>query len=167
MGQALLITLREGLEIALLVVVVLAYLKKTGRAQLFGPVWLGLGLAVAASAVAGAMLFVLGVELEGTAEQVFEGSAMFFAVIVLSWMVIWMKSQARSIRGVLEAKVEHAIARGSAFALATLAFVVVAREGLETALFIFSASKTATPVETTIGGILGLAIAIAISKGLL
>ena len=102
MTQALLITLREGLEISLLVVIVLAYLKRTGRGYLFLRVWQGVALATAASLVAGALLFGLGTGLEGKAEAVFEGSAIFLAVIVLSWMIMWMKRQARHIRGELE-----------------------------------------------------------------
>ena len=164
MTQALLITLREGLEISLLVVIVLAYLKKTGRTHLFAPVWQGVGAAVAVSLVAGALLFGLGSGLSGKAEEVFEGSAMLLAVVVLSWMVIWMKSQARHVRGNLEAKVELAAIGGSAFALAILAFLAVAREGLETALFLFGASNTASPMATTAGGLLGLAAAIAIGR---
>lgn len=164
MTQALLITLREGLEISLLVVIVLAYLKRTGRGYLFLRVWQGVALATAASLVAGALLFGLGTGLEGKAEAVFEGSAMFLAVIVLSWMIMWMKRQARHIRGELETKVERAVGRGSAFAVASLAFLVVVREGLETALLLFGGSKEATPAETAIGGILGLAIAIALGR---
>jgi high-affinity iron transporter len=164
MTQALLITLREGLEVSLLIVIVLAYLKKTGRTHLFAPVWQGTGAAVAASLVAGALLFGLGTGLSGKSEEVFEGSAMLLAVIVLSWMVVWMKSQARQIRGNLEARVERAVAGGSALALASLAFLVVVREGLETALFLFGASNTASPAATTAGGLLGLAAAIVIGR---
>jgi high-affinity iron transporter len=159
-----LITLREGLEISLLIVIVLAYLKKTGRGHLFTPVWQGTGAAVAVSVGAGALLFWLGNGLSGKTEEVFEGSAMLLAVIVLSWMVIWMKSQARGIRGNLEAKVERAIGGGSGLALATLAFLVVVREGLETALFLFGASDSASPAATTVGGLLGLAAAIVIGR---
>ena len=164
MTQALLITLREGLEVSLLVVIVLAYLKNTGRVHLFAPVWKGAGAAVAASLVGGGLLFGLGTGLSGKAEEIFEGSAMLLAVFVLSWMVVWMKSQARRIRGNLEARVERAANRGSELALASLAFLVVVREGLETALFLFSASNTASPVATTAGGLLGLAAAIAIGR---
>ncbi len=164
MTQALLITLREGLEIAIVVVIVLAYLRRTGRAHLFGRVWQGVGLAVAASVGAGAVLFGLGTGLEGRAEEIFEGAAMLLAVAVLSWMIIWMNSQARHIRGELEARVEQVAARGSGLALSALAFLAVGREGLETALFIFGASRTATPLETTLGAILGLAVAVALGR---
>ena len=142
----------------------LAYLRKTGRPHLFPPVWKGVGAAIALSLIAGAVLFTVGVGLSGKAEQLFEGSAMLLAVIVLTWMIIWMKSQARRIKGDLEAKVEEAAYKGSSFALATLAFFVVTREGLETALFLFGASNTASPAATTVGGLLGLVAAIVIGR---
>ncbi len=156
MAQAFVITLREGLEMALIVVIVLAYLKRTGRTSLFGLVWGSVGLAAAGSLLAGGVLFGLGKELEGKAEEVFEGIAMFLAVGVLSWMILWMKRQAREIRGQLESQVGQALATGSTMALAAIPFLAVGREGLETALFLFSASKTATPAETLLGGLLGL-----------
>ena len=160
MAQAYLITLREGLEMALIVVIVLAYLKRTGYTRLFSRVWQGVALATGVSLLGGAILFGLGKELEGRAEQVFEGTAMLLAVVVLSWMIIWMKSQSRHIRGQLETQMEHALTGGSTLALVAIPFLAVGREGLETALFLFGASKTATPSETIVGGLLGLASAI-------
>lgn len=160
MAQTFLITLREGLEMALIVVIVLAYLKRTGRTSLFNRVWQGVALATAVSLLGGAILFGLGKELEGRAEQVFEGTAMLLAVAALTWMIIWMKSQARYIRGQLETQLEQALMGGSALALVAVPFIAVGREGLETALLLFGASKTATPVETTVGGLLGLTVAI-------
>ena len=162
MAQAFLITLREGLEMALVVVIVLAYLKRTGHTRLFNRVWQGVALAIVISLLGGAILFGLGQELEGRAEEVFEGTAMLLAVAVLTWMIIWMRSQARHIRGQLETQMEHALMGGSTLALVAIPFLAVGREGLETALFLFSASKTATPLETTIGGLLGLATAITV-----
>ncbi len=164
MTQALLITLREGLEISLLVVIVLAFLREARREDLFRPVWYGVGVAAVGSVAAGAVLFGVGTGLSGRAEEVFEGVAMFVAAAVLTWMIIWMKGQARHMRRDIEMRVERAIARGSGFALASLAFVIVIREGLETALFLFSASKAATPASTTIGGLLGLFIALSIGR---
>jgi len=160
MAQAYLITLREGLEMALIVVIVLAYLKRTGHTRLINRVWQGVALATAVSILGGAILFGLGKELEGKAEQVFEGTAMLLAMAVLTWMIVWMKSQARLIRGQLETQMEQALIGGSGFAIVAIPFLAVGREGLETALFLFSASKTSTPADTTIGGFLGLAMAI-------
>jgi high-affinity iron transporter len=160
MAQTFLITLREGLEMALIIVIILAYLKRTGRTSLFNRVWQGVALATAVSLLGGAILFGLGKELEGRAEEVFEGLAMLLAVAALTWMIIWMKSQARYIRGQLENQMEQALMGGSALTLVTVPFIAVVREGLETALLLFGASNTTTPVETTIGGLLGLAVAI-------
>jgi high-affinity iron transporter len=162
--QALLITLREGLEVALMVVIVLAYLKKTGRTRHFVSVWQGTVAAVAVSIVAGGLLFGFGSGLSGKAEEVFEGSAMLLAVVVLTWMVIWMKSQARGLRGKIETDVERAVAGGSSIALAFLAFVLVVREGLETVLFLFGGSDETSLAATAIGGLLGLVAAVAIGR---
>jgi high-affinity iron transporter len=136
MGQAFLITLREGLEIALIVVIVLAYLKRTGHTRLYSRVWLGIALATGASLLGGAIMFGFGKELEGQAEAVFEGTAMLLAVAVLTWMIIWMKDQAGHIRGHLETQMGQAITGGSTLALVAIPFLAVGREGLETALFL-------------------------------
>ena len=160
MAQPFLITLREGLEMALIVVIVLAYLKRAGYTQLYSRVWQGVALATGVSLFGGAILFGFGKELEGQAEEVFEGTAMLLAVAVLTWMIIWMKGQAHHIRGHLETQMEQAITGGSTLALVAIPFLAVGREGLETALFLFGASNTATPAETTIGGLLGLTGAI-------
>jgi high-affinity iron transporter len=124
-AQAFLITLREGLEMALIVVIVLAYLKRTGYTHLFSRVWLGVGMATGISVVAGAILFSLGKGLEGRSEEIFEGSAMLLAVAVLTWMIVWMKSQARQIRGLLEVQIQEALAAGSGMALIAIPFLAV------------------------------------------
>ena len=164
MVQAFVITLREGLEMALITVIVLAYLAKTSRRALFSRIWQGVALGAAVSIAAGAVLFAIGGELEGRAEQVFEGSTLMFAAIVLTWMVLWMKSQARSVKGHIETRVEAAAGTGSGYALMSLAFVLIAREGLETSLFIFSASKTSTPVATSVGAVAGLVAVVALGR---
>jgi high-affinity iron transporter len=112
------------------------------------------------SLAAAGLIFALGTALEGRTEEIFEGVAMLLAVAVLGWMVVWMKHQARQVKGQLEARVQAALHGGSAVALASLAFVAVGREGLETALFLFAASKTATPVATLTGAIVGLSVAV-------
>jgi high-affinity iron transporter len=91
---------------------------------------------------------------------------MLVAVGVLGWMVVWMKHQAHQIKGRLEAEVQVALHTGSGVALAGLAFVAVGREGLETALFLFAASETTTPLETLAGGIAGMTIAIVLGVGI-
>jgi high-affinity iron transporter len=163
MGQSLLVTLREGLEAGLIVVIILTYLRNAGQRSYWMYALLGTGAAVGVSLLMGALIFVAAGEFEGRAEQVFEGSAMLTAVVVLSWMVVWMKSQAAHIRGHFQAQVQSALAVGSALALAAIPFVAVLREGIETALFMFAAARTSTPVASTLGAGLGLAGALALS----
>ena len=163
MGSALLLTLREGLEAALIVAIVLAYLKRLDRTQDFRTVWLGTAAAVALSIIAGVVVFnVLG-KLEGAAEEITEGVIAFTAAGVLTWMIFWMARQARHIKGELHAKVDAAVAAGAGAALAGIAFVAVLREGLETALFLLSTSVgSESSMGALIGGLIGLAIAAAI-----
>ncbi len=165
MGAALLTT-REGLEASLIVGIVLAYLAKTDNRRHFNTIWLGTAAAVAVSIVTGAALFFTVGALEGRAEQIFEGAAMLSAVAVLTWMIFWMRKQAVNIKRELEAKIEGAIAAGSAVGLASVVFFAVLREGWETALFLFAISESSTPWVTAIGAVIGLAIAITLGVAL-
>jgi len=160
MIAALLITLREGLEAALLVGIVLGVLRKLGRMERSGPVWAGVGAAVAVSAITGLALNALGVAFEGRGEAMFEGVAMLLAAGVLTWMIFWMQRQGRQIQAELELDVRRAVGTGSAWVLFGLAFVAVLREGIETALFLTAAAFSATPAQTLLGGVLGLVIAV-------
>lgn len=162
MGQTLLVTLREGLEAALIVAIVMAYLRSTGRSDRFRTVWLGVLAAVAISLAVGGVIFAAAGEFEGRAEQAFEGFTVLAAVVVLSWMIIWMKRQAANIRQELQQQLSLAVTTGSLAALALIPFVAVLREGLETAVFVFAATRTATPLESTIGAVVGLGIAAAV-----
>lgn len=156
MASSLLITLREGLEAALIVGIIVAYLAKTGNRDKFGMVWLGTGLAVMMSTIVGAGIFFSAGELAGRSEAMFEGTAMLTAAGVLTYMIFWMRRQAINIHAHLQAQVSTALQTGSLGALAFLAFVAVGREGVETALFMFAAARTATPMTATAGGMLGL-----------
>ena len=160
--SAALVTLREGLEAALIVGIILAYLKKTGNAASRRHVWWGVGAAIVVAVAFGGILFATVGELEGRAEQLFEGIAMLTAVAVLTWMIFWMRRQSSQLRGELEEKVSTAVARGSAVGLALVSFISVAREGWETALFLFAVGETSSPASTAVGGVVGLAIAVAI-----
>jgi len=161
--SSLLITLREGLEAALIIGIILAYLARTDNRQGFKPVWLGTSLAILASLIVGAAVYLLAGGFTGQAEEVFEGFAMFLAVGVLTWMIFWMRKQAVNIKAHLHAQIQSVLTSGSSLGLAAIAFVVVVREGIETVLFLFAATKVAeSPVLFTVGGFLGLAIAIGI-----
>lgn len=161
------ITLREGFEAALLTGLILAYLKKTGALAQHGRfVWAGVGLATLFSIAVGALLFATVGELEGTAEQLYEGIAMVLAAIVVTWMVFWMRRQAATIGAHLREQVGRSLLRGGGLALAAVAFVGVAREGLETALFLFASVGDDGLVPTVVGGALGLAVAIGLGIAL-
>ena len=164
MGAAFVIALREGIEAALIVSILLAYLKQLGRTDRSRLVWWGSGLAVLLSAAAGALIFVAVGEFEGTAEQVFEGLVTLSAVAVLTWMIFWMRRQGARIRTELHEKVDTALLAGG-LALGALAFFAVLREGIETALFLFAAAEgTAVAgggvAAQMLGALLGLGLAV-------
>jgi high-affinity iron transporter len=164
MGAGL-VMLREGFEASLIVGIVLAFLDRTGRREGFWPVWLGAGAAIALSIGAGAVLFAVGAELQGTEEKLFEGSAMLLAASLLTWMIFWMRRQARTIRQELERQVESALATGSALALAAVAFVGVLREGIETALFLFGTVEGTNAALASASAAVGLAAAVLLGYG--
>ncbi|MGH2445311.1 MAG: iron uptake transporter permease EfeU [Candidatus Limnocylindria bacterium] len=164
----LLTGLREGVEAALIVSIILAYLAKTGNRRHFGKIWLGAGAAVALSIVIGLVLFNTIGGFEEPAEQIFEGFAMVIAASVVTWMLFWMRRTAANIKGELQAGVDRALVEGGIFGLAILAFTAVIREGIETALFLMGqATAAGTEASSTlIGAVIGLAIAVAIGYGL-
>ena len=160
---SLLIALREGMEAALVIGIILAYLARTGNRRGFRPVWLGLFSALAVSLLAGGIIYVVAGDLSGRAEPIFEGSVLLIAVGVLTWMIFWMRRQAINIRGHLHAQLQAALTGGSSLGLAAIAFAVVVREGIEMALFLFAATRVAESfVLFAAGTLLGLAGATAI-----
>jgi high-affinity iron transporter len=163
---AALVTTREGLEASLIVGIVLAYLARTDNRRYFRIIWLGTAAAVALSIMLGAALFFTIGELGGRGEQIFDGVAMLAAVAVLTWMIFWMRKQARSIKHELEEKLQSAIMTGSAAGLASVVFFAVLREGWETALFIFAVGESSTPLATGIGAFVGLVISVSFGVAL-
>ena len=160
-GSAL-ILLREGLEGALIVAIVLAYLRKLGRRDRFAAIWLGTGVATAIAVGVGVALFLTVGELEGDARKIVFAAIMASAAAVLTWMVFWMRRQARLIKGELEAKVDTALVAGSMMALAAVVFFGVLREGIETVLFFLAAAGQSSTVDSLVGGSLGLIAALAL-----
>jgi high-affinity iron transporter len=156
---ALLLAFREGLEAALILGIVLGAVRRVGRPEQARIVWLGAGLAGLVSVVVGLTLNALGVAFEGRAEEVFEGTAMLLAAGVLTWMIFWMAQQGRAVQVQLEQDVRRATVSGGRWALFSLAFIAVLREGIELALFLTAAAFTATAGATVIGGLVGLAAA--------
>jgi high-affinity iron transporter len=102
------------------------------------------------------LLFVVGAELQGRGEALFEGGAMLFAAALLTWMIFWMRRQARTIKRELEEQVEHALATGSFTALALVAFFGVLREGVETALFLFGTVEGSNRLVASTSATIGL-----------
>lgn len=160
MLSSLLITLREGLEAALIVGIILSLLVKLNQENNRKMVWLGVGAAVLISVAAGLVLNALGMAFEGRSEEIFEGVMMLTAAGVLTWMIFWMQRHGRQMQAKLENEVRDAAQVGSEWAFFTLAFVAVLREGIETALFMTATLMSTTPVLALTGGLLGLAIAI-------
>jgi len=166
MLASFLLSLREGIEAALIIGIVLGALRKLNRSEMAPAVWYGTLSAVLVSLVTGVSLTAFGLSLEGAAEQIFEGIAMLLAASVLTWMIFWMNRQARFIKGELEADVNRAASTGGARALFSLAFLAVVREGIELALFLTAATFASNPQSTILGALLGLGAAVLLGWGL-
>ena len=155
-----LIGLREGLEASLVVSILIAYLVKTERRHLLPRVWLGVAAAVVLSLSLGAALTFGTRSLTFQTQELIGGLLSIGAVGLVTWMVFWMAGNARQLKGELHAKVDDAIDQGG-WALAFVAFLAVGREGLETALFVWSSVRAAGGgADPLIGALLGLAAAV-------
>jgi high-affinity iron transporter len=166
----LLTGLREGVEAALIVSIVLAYLAKTGNQRYFGRIWAGTVAAVAVSAIVGTILWVTVRGFGEPAEQIFEGLTMLLAAAVVTWMLFWMRRTAANIKGTLHAGIDRALTEGGVWALSILAFTAVIREGIETALFLLGQATAASEANagaggTLLGALVGLLIAIGLGYG--
>lgn len=166
MFPGFLLSLREGLEAALIIGIVMGALRRMNRADLKPAVWTGVGSAVFVSMLAALMLNWLGTSLEGTAEQIFEGVTMFLAAAVLTWMIFWMQRQSRSLKGELEADVRRAAGHTGKIGLFWLAFFAVVREGVELALFLSASAMLYDSGYILLGALLGLAVAIGLGWAL-
>ncbi len=154
--------LREGFEVTLLVAIVLAYLVKIERRESIRQVWYGVGAALLVSLSVGGILFLTAGELEGRPEEIFEGTAMWVAVGFLTYMILWMRRESRTVAQGIRRGIDSAVAQGGSLALVSLVFVMVLREGVETALFMFGITRTSEPVQVAVGAMLGIAGAVAL-----
>ena len=164
MTAAFFIMLREGLEAALIVGMIAAYLVKIGRRDALRGVWIGVAAALALSVAVGVVVALTVERLPPLVKDGIEGLTAIFAVVVLTWMLFWMRRQGRAIKGELEGGIDAALADGgSMLALAGLAFVAVAREGLETVLLLIAIGQSSGPaIPTFLAAVAGLAAAIGI-----
>lgn len=162
MGAAFLITLREGLEIALVLAILVSYLVKSDRRVDVRSVWKGTGSAIAVCLAGGVAFNWFVGDFEGKAEQFIEGTIAIAAACVLTWMVFWMRRHARDLGAELRSQIDNAT---TTRALVTIAFVAVLREGLETVLFLVSAeTASASGRSVVIGGLLGIAAAVVLGR---
>ena len=161
------VVLREGFEASLVVGIVLAFLDRTGRRDAFVAVWTGVAAALALSLLVGAALFAVGAELEGRSEAGFEGVVMLVAAGLLTWMIFWMRGRARSLRREIEGRTQAALDAGSALGIALVVFVGVAREGVETALFLFGSlgGSRLSIAAAIVGGIAAVALGYLFYRG--
>jgi high-affinity iron transporter len=157
MGESLLIVLREGFEATLILAIVLAAAKRGTRPELARFVWYGSAAAVLIAAVVGVVIHLTLDGLNGTARSNTFALICLAAAGLLTWMIFWMRSHSRHLKGELEQKV--GAAGQSGFALALVAFAAVLREGLETALFLLSTTAVSDSRDVLIGGLIGLAAA--------
>jgi high-affinity iron transporter len=157
-----LIGLREGLEAVLVVSILVAYLVRIGRRDRLVPVWLGVAAAVALSVLFGAVLTYTSTSMLQTfeAREAFGGTLSIVAVCFVTWMIFWMRRAARTIKAELTGRLESALAVGTA-AVVGMAVLAVGREGLETALFFWSAVQAAGSTAAPVTGFsLGVASAV-------
>jgi high-affinity iron transporter len=161
---ALLIMLREGFEAALVVAIVYSYIRRIDRPDLVAPMWQGMAAAAALSIGVGIVVHLTVENLSGQPRLLAFAVVSLLAVVVLTWMIFWMRRQAHLIKGELQHNVDQAIAsRGDVrLAVMTVAFLAVAREGLEAALFLIAAATTEDGWAVLVGGLIGLAAASAL-----
>ena len=161
-----LIGLREGLEAGLIVGILIAYLGKIGRRDLFGRLWFGIGIAVAVSLGVGALLTWGPYAMTFQAQEVLGGTLSLVAVALVTWMIFWMGTHGAGLSKELRGQVDAAVDR-SWFAIVLLGALAVGREGIETALFVWAnVSGGNDPVLGTVGALLGIVTAIVISWGI-
>lgn len=161
------ITLREGVEAALIVGIIAAFLVKEGRRDALRQMWLGVAIAVALCLGVAVLLEVVGQDLPQKQQEGLETVIGLIAVMAVTYMIVWMRRNARGIKATLEGEAASALAAGSTMALVAMAFLAVLREGFETSVFLLAAFQNST--DTTAAGsgaVLGLVAAIAIGLGL-
>ena len=166
--SSFLITFREALEAALIVTIIVTYLRKIGKEDLNKYTYLGAGVAIVVSLIVGVTLQVFYGGLGKVASELFEGVASLMAVVVLTGMIFWMTSHSKEIKGEMQVKINQAVSQGELYGITALAFVAVAREGLETVLFLsatFMHDQAGTLLGAALGSLVVLGLSFALMKG--
>jgi high-affinity iron transporter len=164
---AFVITLREGVEAALIIGIVAAFLVRRGRRDALRPMWLGVGLAIGLCAAVAVGLRIAGEDLPERQQEGLETVVGLIAVGFVSYMIVWMRRHSRGLKSVLEGDAATALATGSAVGLLTMAFLAVLREGFETSVFLLAVFQdTSNPGAAGTGAVLGLIAALALGVAL-
>ena len=167
MIPTLVIGLREGLEASLIVGIIASFLAKNGRRDALKATWIGVGAAVVLCLAIGIALVTLASELPQRPQEALETVVGAFAVVMVTFMILWMSKHARSMKRELEGAAAEALQRGSAGALVAMAFLAVLREGFETSVFLVSVIQESDDATTaTLGAFLGIIVAVVIGYGI-
>ncbi len=161
------IGLREGLEASLIVGIIATFLSKQGRRDALRQVWLGVAVAVAICLAVGIGLKVASQNLPQRQQEGLETIVGAAAVVMVTYMVVWMRRHSRDLKHSLEGAAGSALATGSATALVAMAFLAVLREGLETAVFLLAAfDASSNAKDAVVGAALGIAVAVGLGYGI-
>ena len=158
----LLIGLREGLEAAMVVTILAAYLTKSGHSKQMRWVWAGVAAAIAVTLAVFAIIYYGTKTLTTVGQEIIGGIGSLVAVALVSYMLLWMHGVSKNMKAELEGKLEHAIAVGPG-SVFVLAFMAVVREGIETALLVFDTFAYGSSATPALGLSLGIAIAVAVA----
>lgn len=158
MLSSYLLSLREGIEAALIIGILLGAVRLIKRPTLVPVIWLGTLSAIVLSILSAVLLTALGLEMEGAAEAIFEGITMLIAAALLTWMIFWMSGHSRTLKATLESEIHRASQFGER-AIFFVAFIAVLREGIELALFLTASVFVSNAFQTILGAVLGLGTA--------
>jgi high-affinity iron transporter len=161
------IGLREGVEASLIIGIIAAFLGAHGRRDVLRWMWLGVTLAAGVCLAAGIALRTFEGSLEESQKEGLATIVALIAVVMVSYMIVWMRRHARSLKGDVESHLASALAEGSVKALVAMAFLAVFREGLETAVFLVAVFENSDNTAASAGGaVAGLAAAVVVGYAL-
>ncbi len=164
MLASFLIFFRESIEASMICSIMLAYAKQMGRKQQRRGIWLGVFAALVVAVVGGIVVFFTIRIYDGSDLQTkIEGSTYFVACGVLTYMTFWMKKQGKNIKKELHAKMDAAVTTGSVLAMASISFITVGREGLETVVFMIAIAFKNSPLLLTLGAMMGTLLGLTLS----
>ena len=167
MFASFIIGLREGLEAALIIGIITAFLQRNGRSREKVWMWAGVGLAVFVCTLVAVGLRIASTELPDRGQEMLEAAISLVAVAFVTWMILWMRRHARTMKSELETSAAEALATGSVTALVLMAFLAVLREGFETAVFLLAQfQETNRPLTAGIGALAGIGVAVVVGIGI-